>query len=187
MVIDALRADKKMIVAETLGDAEVESVQGDVIVLKPRGGNSVEAIIERYRTAIETAASRVLEQVVRIAVHGEPLPEAAPYRAAPARTAPPAVASPTAAPEVAAPSARAVPAPAQDGPPDFSDVPLPDDEDGPPVRSAARPPADDRPAPRPSARGRKARFQETNGKELQVALTSRLDNDGVASDYSHLQ
>lgn len=39
--------------------------------------------------------------------------------------------------------------------------------------------------PRPA--GARLVSQETDGKELRAVLTSRLDNDGVASDYSHLQ
>ena len=88
VIIDALRADRKMIAAETLGDAEVESVQGDVIVLRPLGANPLTAeTIGRYRSAIEAAASRVLGGAARVAVSGEPLPE--PSAAPPSRAVTP--------------------------------------------------------------------------------------------------
>jgi hypothetical protein len=92
--MDALRSDRKMIAAETLGDCEIESVRGDVVVLRPLGANPLTGeTIARYRSAIEAAASRVLGGGVRVAMSGETLPEATPVprRAEPAPAAPQAV------------------------------------------------------------------------------------------------
>jgi DNA polymerase-3 subunit gamma/tau len=81
-ILDALRADKKMIAAEMLSETEVAAVQGNVIVLRPQAGHSLGAdSIERYKAAIETAASRVLGHAVRVGVELSELPAAvAPYR-----------------------------------------------------------------------------------------------------------
>jgi DNA polymerase-3 subunit gamma/tau len=74
-LIDTLRGDRKMMIAETLGDAEIESVQGRVVVLKPLGANALTGeMIGRYRAAIETAAGRVLGSPVQVALVGEELP-----------------------------------------------------------------------------------------------------------------
>ena len=63
-----------MIAAETMGDVEVESVQGDALILKPRGGNPLTAeTIGRYRAAIQAAAGRILGGGVRVALVGEEL------------------------------------------------------------------------------------------------------------------
>ncbi len=78
-LIDTLRGDRKMMIAETLGDAEVESVQGRVVVLKPLGSNSITGeMIGRYRAAIEAAAGRVLGAPIQVALAGEELAEAKP-------------------------------------------------------------------------------------------------------------
>jgi DNA polymerase-3 subunit gamma/tau len=75
VIIDTLRGDRKMMVAETLGDAEVELVRDGAIVLKPLGGNAITGeMIGRNRAVIEAAAARVLGGAVRIAVSGEQLP-----------------------------------------------------------------------------------------------------------------
>jgi hypothetical protein len=79
-ILDALRADKKMIAAEMLSETEVATVQGGVIVLRPQAGHSLAAdSIERYKSAIEAAASRILGRAVRVGVE---LPSTAlpPYR-----------------------------------------------------------------------------------------------------------
>jgi len=86
-ILDALRADRKMIAAEMLSETEVAAVDGDVIVLKPQEGHGLAAdSIERYRTAIEAAAARILGAAVRVGVVGQELPGA---RARPAAEAPP--------------------------------------------------------------------------------------------------
>jgi len=70
-ILDALRSDKKMIAAEMLNETEVASVQGSVIVLRPQAGHSLAAdSIERYKSAIEAAASRVLGTAVRVGLEG---------------------------------------------------------------------------------------------------------------------
>jgi hypothetical protein len=75
-LIDTLRGDRKMMVAETLGDAEVESVQGRVVVLKTLGANALTGeMIGRYRGAIEAAAGKVLGTKVQVALVGEELPK----------------------------------------------------------------------------------------------------------------
>jgi len=93
-ILDALRADKKMIAAEMLSETEVASVQGSVIVLRPQAGHSLAGdSIARYKAAIEAAASRVLDSGVRVVVEGAELPPtASPSRAAatPSAPAPPA-------------------------------------------------------------------------------------------------
>jgi DNA polymerase-3 subunit gamma/tau len=74
-LIDALRGDRKMMIAETLGDAEVVSVRGRAVVLKPLGSNPITGeMIGRYRAAIETAAGRVLGAPVQVVLVGEELP-----------------------------------------------------------------------------------------------------------------
>jgi DNA polymerase-3 subunit gamma/tau len=73
-LIDTLRGDRKMMIAETLGDAEVESVQGRVVVLKPLGANAITGeMIGRYRGAIEAAAGKVLGAPVQVVLVGEEL------------------------------------------------------------------------------------------------------------------
>jgi len=63
-----------MMIAETLGDAEVDSVEGRVVVLKPLGGNVLTGeMIGRYRAAIQTAAGKVLGSPVEVALVGEEL------------------------------------------------------------------------------------------------------------------
>ena len=103
-ILDALRADKKMIAAEMLAETEVSGVEGDVVILKPQAGHELAAdSIERYRTAIETAASRVLGREVRVALLGAELP---PPRAG--TPAPPAAEPPPAPPSTQQPPARKV-------------------------------------------------------------------------------
>jgi len=71
-LIDTLRGDRKMMIAETLGDAEVESVHGRVVVLRPLGSNPITGeMIGRYRAAIEAAAEKVLGATVQVALVGE--------------------------------------------------------------------------------------------------------------------
>jgi len=70
-ILDALRADKKMIAAEMLAETEVASVQDRLIVLRPQTGHSLAAdSIERYKSAIEAAASRVMGGPIRVGVEG---------------------------------------------------------------------------------------------------------------------
>jgi hypothetical protein len=74
-LIDTLRGDRKMMIAETLGDAEVAAVHGRVVVLRPLGANPITGeMIGRYRAAIETAAAKVLGAPVQVALEGEELP-----------------------------------------------------------------------------------------------------------------
>lgn len=115
-ILDALRADRKMTVAETLGDTEVAAVDGDVIVLKPSEGHPIAAeLIERNRAAIEAAVSRVVGAAVQVGVLGTELPRSRVAAAGPARV----------------PERAAVRPPA----PETSDEPpLP----GPPARAAQR-------------------------------------------------
>jgi DNA polymerase-3 subunit gamma/tau len=90
-ILDALRVDKKMIAAEMLSETEVAAVQGDVIVLRPQPGHSLGAdSIERYKVAIESAASRVLGSPVRVGLEGAELPAALPSRRPAAQPAEPA-------------------------------------------------------------------------------------------------
>ncbi|MFI5207352.1 MAG: DNA polymerase III subunit gamma/tau [Gemmatimonadales bacterium] len=78
-LIDALRGERKMMIAETLGDIEVESVHGRVVVLKPLGSNPITGeMIGRYRAAIEAAAGKVLGSKVQVALAGEDLPGSRP-------------------------------------------------------------------------------------------------------------
>ncbi|MFI5280221.1 MAG: DNA polymerase III subunit gamma/tau [Gemmatimonadales bacterium] len=71
-LIDTLRGDRKMMIAETLGDAEVAAVHGRVVVLKPLGSNPITGeMIGRYRAAIEAAAAKVLGAPVQVALVGE--------------------------------------------------------------------------------------------------------------------
>jgi DNA polymerase-3 subunit gamma/tau len=90
-ILDALRVDKKMIAAEMLSETEVAAVQGDVIVLRPQTGHSLGAdSIERYKVAIESAASRVLGSPVRVGLEGAELPAALPSHRPPSQPAEPA-------------------------------------------------------------------------------------------------
>ncbi len=74
-VIEALRADRKMIVASALETIEVAAVEGDVIVLQPTsGGHLAEESLARNRAAVEAAARRVLGDGVRVGTVGEELP-----------------------------------------------------------------------------------------------------------------
>ncbi len=86
-VIDALRADRKMIVASVLETIEVAAVDGDVIVLQPAtGGHLAEESLARNRAAVEAAARRVLGDAIRIGTVGEELPgPRPPARAEPAK------------------------------------------------------------------------------------------------------
>ena len=96
-ILDALRADKKMIAAEMLAETEVSGVEGDVVILKPQAGHELAAdSIERYRTAIETAASRVLGRDVQVALLGAELPS--PRAPAPVAAPIPQAAAPAPAP-----------------------------------------------------------------------------------------
>ncbi len=64
-ILDALRADRKMVVAETLTETRVSGVEDDVLVLEPQNEHA-SATIERYRGAIEAAASKVLGAAVKV-------------------------------------------------------------------------------------------------------------------------
>ncbi len=72
-VLDALRADKKMIVASALETVDIAAVDGQVIVLRPGAGLPEESLT-RNRAAVEAAARRVLGDGVRIGAVGEELP-----------------------------------------------------------------------------------------------------------------
>ena len=105
-ILDALRGDKKMIAAEILAETEVAAVDGDVVVLRPQAGHELAAdSIERYRGAIESAASRVLGRDVRVGLEGAELP---PARSAAPGAAPAAPRAETAPPPASVPPARKV-------------------------------------------------------------------------------
>jgi DNA polymerase-3 subunit gamma/tau len=69
-ILDALRADRKMVVAETLTETQVSGVEGDTVVLQPQNEHAT-ATIERYRGAIESAASKVLGRSVKVRMPNE--------------------------------------------------------------------------------------------------------------------
>ncbi len=72
-ILDALRADRKMVAAEILGETAIAAVDGNVIVLQPQNEPAGEAI-ERYRAAIDAAASRVLGTAIKVGIAGSELP-----------------------------------------------------------------------------------------------------------------
>ena len=112
-ILDALRADKKLIAAELLAEAVVTSVQGDVVVLKPQSGHDLAAdSIDRYRAAIEAAASRVLGSAVRVAIEGQELPAPRTVAARPA-----AIQGGPGMPGSEVPAPEAAPAPRPAAPP----------------------------------------------------------------------
>jgi DNA polymerase-3 subunit gamma/tau len=89
-VIAAARAERKMMVAEALTDVDVGSLEGNLIVLAPKGGNPLTAeSLNRSRGLIEVLASRVLGTAVVVA-------EAGRHAAEGAREAPPPAPSPKA-------------------------------------------------------------------------------------------
>jgi DNA polymerase-3 subunit gamma/tau len=83
-VLDQLRADRKMVVAETLTETRVCGMEGDVLELEPQNEHA-SATIERYRAAIESAASKVLGSPVKIRMTSEErIPETGDRRPNPA-------------------------------------------------------------------------------------------------------
>ena len=164
-ILDALRADRKMVVAETLSDTRVIAIEGDVLVLQPASDHS-NATIERYRTAIDAAASRVIGQPVRVRLASEdPLPPR-PSSESPKPAAP-------RAPETKA-ADRPAPAPVlmEDGD-DLPPIDLPDQ----PVSGEPLPPPDPRPSPRTErlsvSGARVERAKAMRGKD--PALDSAMD------------
>ncbi len=77
-VIAAARAERKMMVAEALTDVDVESLEGNLLGLAPKGGNPLTPeSLTRNRGLIEVLASRVLGAAVLVAEVGHPAAEAA--------------------------------------------------------------------------------------------------------------
>jgi hypothetical protein len=69
-VLDQLRADRKMVVAETLTETRVAGSEGGELVLEPHNEHA-SATIERYRAAIEAAAGKVMGGVVKVRMTSE--------------------------------------------------------------------------------------------------------------------
>jgi DNA polymerase-3 subunit gamma/tau len=71
-ILDALRADRKMIVAEALQEAEVAAVDGATLLLRPLTANPlVTDTVQGKRAAIAAAAARVLGTGVDVALHDD--------------------------------------------------------------------------------------------------------------------
>jgi DNA polymerase-3 subunit gamma/tau len=67
-VLDALRADRRMLAATALETVTIADVAGDVIVLEAGEGDAIMTEgLARHRSAVQSAASRVLGRPVRIA------------------------------------------------------------------------------------------------------------------------
>jgi len=84
-ILDALRAERKMLVAEALTEAEVASVDGTRIALRPVTANPiVPETIRGKRQLIEAAAALVLGSAVHVVLYDDapppPPPEEAPRR-----------------------------------------------------------------------------------------------------------
>jgi DNA polymerase-3 subunit gamma/tau len=76
-VIAAARAERKMMVAEALTDVDVESLEGNLLGLAPKGGNPLTPeSLTRNQGLIEVLASRVLGAAVLVAEVGRPTAEA---------------------------------------------------------------------------------------------------------------
>jgi hypothetical protein len=115
-ILDALRADRKMLVAESLQEAEIAAVEGGAIRLRPLTANPLVAeTIAGKRTAIAAAATRVLGTGVDVVLFDdapappppgdEPPSDPGPSVPAPSPSGPPATASAAAGP-ASEPAAR---------------------------------------------------------------------------------
>ncbi|HWO88987.1 MAG TPA: DNA polymerase III subunit gamma/tau [Gemmatimonadales bacterium] len=72
-LLEALRAEKRMIAAQALSEARVTAVRGDVVVVS--GGDLLEDALARHGAAIDQALSRLLGTRVRVStVAGEASP-----------------------------------------------------------------------------------------------------------------
>ncbi|MDP3774390.1 MAG: DNA polymerase III subunit gamma/tau [Gemmatimonadales bacterium] len=79
----ALRADRKMLVAEALEDSDPTGLEGKLVILSPRGGNPMtRESLERNRSAIEAALSRVTGSALVIGLVPATVPAATPTAAA---------------------------------------------------------------------------------------------------------
>jgi DNA polymerase-3 subunit gamma/tau len=87
-VVEALREDGKRLIAEALMDTEVVSIEGGAVTVRALGGNPLTPdALERGRSSIAAAASRVLGAAVQVELE-RPAAPAAPQSSAPVAAKP---------------------------------------------------------------------------------------------------